>query len=128
MKKKFTFIHETGTLSPDTVFYCVLLGTSKVDQQTAEQCRFLSNSTDFYFKPHDAADTEFIYNVAVSLFPGSATPLLNLRTQVINGAEFRKMLRDRFFSANKNCGNTFDMKCRLDAEFYSKNAALWNMK
>lgn len=125
MKSKHIFIHSAGMITTETVIYTVYIGTSKEDRTLLEQCRFLQQSTDFFFELYNNTVADFIYNIAKSLYPDCTLPLLRLRQVVLNSREFSKLLRDNVFNCASHESNLSRMLCALDSLFYANNNQLW---
>ena len=70
MKAKYIFSCETGAITTETVFYTVYIGNSAYGQRLLQRCQALTFSTNYFFAKADAKTSEFLLNVAQSLYPG----------------------------------------------------------
>lgn len=128
MKAKYIFSHETGAITTETVFYTVYIGDSAYGQRLLQRCQALTFSTNYFFAKADAKTSEFLLNVAQSLYPGVTLPLLRLNTVQLSEREFSKLLTQKVFRRETSSQNSCAMLCQLDSQFYAAHHSLWNRK
>lgn len=128
MKAKYIFSHETGAITTETVFYTVYIGDSAYGQRLLQRCQALTFSTNYFFAKADAKTSEFLLNVAQSLYPGVTLPLLRLNTVQLSEREFSKLLTQKVFRRETSSQNSCVMLCQLDSQFYAAHHTLWSRK
>lgn len=128
MKAKYIFVHETGAITTETVFYHVFIGNSDYGRRLLKRCQALQFIPGCFFSKADAATSDFLLKVAESLFPGVTLPLMRMKSVLLTEREFSKMINERFFHRNVTSPNCCDMLCRLDSRFYTNHRAIWKSK
>lgn len=128
MKAKYIFSCETGAITTETVFYTVYIGDSVYGQRLLQRCQALTFSTNYFFAKADAKTSEFLLNVAKSLYPGVTLPLLRLNTVHISEREFSRLLTQKVFKRATPSQNSCAMLCQLDSQFYAAHHTLWSRK
>lgn len=121
MKSRFFFIHCKGELTPQTTIFKVYFGTSKRDASLLSWFTSLSKSSDYYFARDTPDVSEFLHNVAASMFPGVTLPMLYLSTLVVSPSVLKSYVLSDCYPVPAVTPAASSQLCKLDFHYYTKH-------
>lgn len=122
MKKKYCFLRDAEKLQPDSVVFCLFIGSSRRDQVKKTLLECFANDIGAFFRQWDEDTDFYLESLAKNLRPQSKVPLLWVKKKYCSISDFYRTLQDKnieiierevFESANR-----FIPFIHLDLQFY----------
>lgn len=123
MSKQFIFAYARDEITPHTVFFNVAVGDCSRDRRAKAYIDELAQSTDYFWHIRDLETSDFVHNVARSLYPDAVMPLMELRTHAISVTALARAIKDGSLvkvceAAAATSPQAQRQRAAVDAEYY----------